>query len=201
MLEEKSFCPAFGRSDWPAGEPMREDLRSGNNPACPGQFCTPVDGQPWKPVDTAEYRCAGSEALRHERCGALEHFLGGGFAEVIAVSDKERVSHGRRLQMKLTTALPHGARSRRVKRPWNKWRGPALRGEAAVYAAKALDRRPRRAKVFRRQLRRWRRDGLPIGGKSKRATRRRSAQRSGRAARAEDCVYQTLDGGAATPPR
>src|SRR5438105_5115064 len=46
-----------------------------------------------------------------------------------------------RLQrVKLTTALQHGARGRRVKGPWNNWRGPAAprRGAAAVYAAKAL---------------------------------------------------------------
>jgi hypothetical protein len=57
----------------------------------------------------AEHRCAGAEALRHECSGAVEHLLGGGFAKLVAVADKERVSHGRRLQVKLTTALPHGA--------------------------------------------------------------------------------------------
>lgn len=52
---------------------------------------------------------AGTEALRYERRGAVERFLGGGCAKLSAVADKERVSHGRRLQVKVTTALPHGA--------------------------------------------------------------------------------------------
>jgi type I restriction-modification system DNA methylase subunit len=62
-----------------------------------------------RPFGATENRRAGAEALRHERCGALQHFLGGGFAKPLAVADKERVSHDRRLQRKLTRALPHGA--------------------------------------------------------------------------------------------
>jgi hypothetical protein len=46
---------------------MRKDLRSGNNPACPGQFCTPVDGQPWKPVD----KRGQSYALREKLDGVV----------------------------------------------------------------------------------------------------------------------------------
>ena len=52
---------------------------------------------------------AGAEAPRHERRGAVEHFLSGGLAELVAVADEERVSHDRRLPVKLTTVLPHGA--------------------------------------------------------------------------------------------
>src|SRR5438105_219313 len=56
----------------------------------------------------AEDRCAGAEVLRHDGCGTVKYFLGGGFAKLVAVADKKRVSHSRRLQVKLTTALPRG---------------------------------------------------------------------------------------------
>jgi hypothetical protein len=60
-------------------------------------------------LGVAEDRRAGAEALRHERRGSVEYLLGGGRPELIAVADKERVSHDRRLPVKLTTVRPHGA--------------------------------------------------------------------------------------------
>jgi len=87
-----------------------------------------------------EYRGAAAEVLCDARAGVIEDLGGGSVAELIGVADKECVSHGRLQRVKLTTALQHGAEGRRVKRAWNKWRGPAAlrRGAAAVYAAKAL---------------------------------------------------------------
>jgi hypothetical protein len=59
-------------------------------------------------LGVAEHGRAGAEALRHEGRGTVEYLVSGGCAELLAVANKERVSHERRLQVKLTTVLPHG---------------------------------------------------------------------------------------------
>jgi hypothetical protein len=46
----RSFCPACGRADCAAALPLKEEIRSRKDPGTPGQFWTPMAGQPWKSI-------------------------------------------------------------------------------------------------------------------------------------------------------
>src|SRR5512146_3592751 len=52
----RTFCPAFGRTDWITALPLKEEIGRRKQPATPGQFWTPIAGQPWKPIDRSERR-------------------------------------------------------------------------------------------------------------------------------------------------
>jgi hypothetical protein len=59
-------------------------------------------------LGVTEDRRPSTKALRHEGDGSVEYLLSGGCVKLIAVANKERVCHDRRLQVKLTTVLPDG---------------------------------------------------------------------------------------------